>query len=347
MDLIRRAFDAFYTLIRPCVFSATRSDPEKAHELFSFLCRALQKTGLKKCVLDNSSNGIALPFELSNAAGMNKNGELHPLVLKYLGFDRIVVGSVTHLPCEGNQRPRCRRLDGIESMVNWMGLPGKGSSFVRNNLERCGDSSVPLTINVAATPGKKGDDMLLDLESTVVNLKELRNVDRFELNISCPNVYEDTRRTYQEMLPEIICAVEEKLLSHQGLYLKVSPDISLSQVDSLLSLAMDYRRVKGFTIGNTTRNIPGSAYFPECRGGGSGDIVYHPSFDVQQSFERLMAGNSRQFDILACGGISSVAKVKERITAHASGVQLYTALIYRGPGLLRDIRQQYGSDRQT
>ena len=163
MDIFRKSFDAFYDIIKPIVFSLTKTDPEKAHELFIGFCRTLHAFKLEGLVLDNSANRLNPGFKISNAAGFNKNGEISPSVLKYLGFDRVVIGTVTYDEWKGNSRPRIRRYHKTESLVNWMGLPGIGAREIAEILYNYGNHRVPLTINLMSTPGKKGDDLLRDL----------------------------------------------------------------------------------------------------------------------------------------------------------------------------------------
>lgn len=155
MNFLREAFDSFYDTIQPIVFSRTNHDPEKAHELFIWFCRILYKTKLEKLVLDNDTNKSNPSFEISDAAGFNKNGDIPPSVLHYLGFDRAVIGTVTADYWKGNPRPRCVRFPKTESMVNWQGLPGIGAEAVAEKLATY-SHTIPLTINFMATPKKKG-----------------------------------------------------------------------------------------------------------------------------------------------------------------------------------------------
>ena len=147
MNLVRQSFDEFYDLIKPAVFRLTAKDPEVAHEIFIRFCQSIYKVGIERFVLDNPCNKLSPGFEISNAAGFNKNGEIAPSVLKYFGFDRCVVGTVTGEKWDGNPRPRCVRYPKTESLVNWMGLPGIGAEQVAENLNDYRSSGVPLTIN--------------------------------------------------------------------------------------------------------------------------------------------------------------------------------------------------------
>ena len=164
MNIIRSCFDNFYDCIKPLVFSLTKYDLEKAHELFVKFSQVVYSTGLEKFILDNKTNQIDNNFEISNAAGFNKNADIPPIFLKYLGLDRVVIGTVTGDYWKGNERPRMTRYPATESLVNWMGLPGIGAEKISEKLLDYGDHQIPITINLMATPNKKGDGTLKDLK---------------------------------------------------------------------------------------------------------------------------------------------------------------------------------------
>ena len=172
MDLFRLCLDNLYDIIKPIIFLGTKKDPEKAHELFVSFCKILYRSKLEKIVLDNKNNKLELPFEFSNAAGFNKNGEIPLSVLNHMGFDRVVIGTVTNNSWEGNPKPRCIRYPETESLDNWLGFPGDGSKVVSERLTSYGNHKIPLTINLMSTPKKYGDDLLKDLEGTILDLRD-------------------------------------------------------------------------------------------------------------------------------------------------------------------------------
>jgi len=337
MDVVRYGLDLLYDIIKPAVFLTTSKDPEKAHELFISFCQFLHKTGLEKIVLDNKSNKIIPPFELSNAAGFNKNGEIHPFVLQYLGFDRVVIGTITNDAWPGNPRPRCKRYTETESLVNWMGFPGEGSQAVAERLVEYGKHEVPLTINFMSTPQKHGDELLRDLESTILNLRDHPYVDRFELNISCPNTPNkygriDARDEHQKQLDNMLTGVEGLLHPSQELYIKVSPDLDVKDVNETIAVSK-YHLVNGFTISNI------STEYNNEKGGVSGNAVYDSSSRVQNLFQEYIIKNNKSWKIIACGGINSIEKAKERLSKDTTGIQIFTPLIFSGTKILRELRR--------
>ncbi|MCA9459499.1 MAG: hypothetical protein KC550_03040, partial [Nanoarchaeota archaeon] len=185
MDIIRHLVNHGYNLTKKQIYSMTKDNPELAHDKFIVISKRLNSLAFDKILFDNNLNKSNLPFELSNAAGFNKNGDIPPQFLEYLGFNRIVVGTVTNDLWLGNPIPRMIRYPETKSLVNWMGLPGIGAKRVAENLESFRKSTIPITINLMGTPGKIGDELLLDLEGTIT--LTLPYATRFELNISCPN----------------------------------------------------------------------------------------------------------------------------------------------------------------
>tara|TARA_Y100000310_G_scaffold255136_1_gene262378 strand:- start:3332 stop:4408 length:1077 start_codon:yes stop_codon:yes gene_type:complete len=355
MNSLRNIVDWGYDKSKSAIFELTESDPEIAHEMFVRLARGIHRLGFEELLLDCSENNHGPGFEISNAAGFNKDGKIPPTFLKYLGFDRVVVGTVTGESYEGSPRPRIKRYSETRSMVNWMALPGAGAEEVAENLRFYGDHSVPITINLMSTPGKEGQDLLKDLEKTILLTRNVPFVNRYEINISCPNTHgssgrRDTRREYKDQLSEILLVVFDASYDHQEIWIKVSPDQDINGIRDTTQTSEDIRisegcEVEGFVIGNTTtRYNPRFITSPpnqEKKGGASGNAVYGKSIDVQELFCNEIKGLDLNYKIIACGGINSAKKALER-TKYGDeiieGMQLYTGLIYEGPKLLRELR---------
>lgn len=346
MNVLRFFFDNFYLSIKPIVFSNTKNDPETAHELFISFLRVLYDSGLDKAILNNSTNRLKSSIELSNAGGFNRNAEIPPSTMKYLGFERVVIGTVTYDSWEGNQRPRIIRYSSSQSLVNWMWLPGEGAKVVAERLAGYKISDIPLTINIMSTPEKEGDALLKDLENTILTLRDNPSVDRFELNISCPNTRSssrtiDVRSEYQNQLENMLEVVENTILQHQSLYLKVSPDLNYKGVQEIFSVIKEHN-VKGITATNTTtKHNPNYITDSPGKGGASGDAVYDDSLRVQKLFMKTMISDDTPLEIIACGGINSIEKVEERITNGAKEIQIYTPIIFSGPKILREFRKYF------
>lgn len=333
MLILRKSFDGFYDLVKKPVFTLTKKDPETAHELFIGLLRFLHNTGLEKAILDfqPKPNNI----KISNAAGFNKNGYIHPTSLKYLGFDRDVIGTVTGKDYEGNQKPRIKRFSHTNSLVNWMGLPGIGAESVARVISEYGNHEIPLTINIAPTPSIEDNQILSDLKKSISYTKNLPKVDRFELNVSCPNTGDEMKK-YQSKLAKMLETVCNSINQGQEVYIKVSPDITYKDIDDTIKISLDFP-ISGFTTTNTTTEHDPN-YITESldKGGASGNAVYEKSTKIQEMFGQRLPPDKQ---IIACGGINSLERLKERTNNGVKEVQIYTPLIFEGPKLLRELRK--------
>lgn len=340
MNIARRMLEAGYFLLKPLIFSLTKNDPEEAHELFIRSANFLYSAGLDKIILDHTDNSHRR-IEISNAAGFNKNGDIPPSFMGYLGFDRIVIGTVTADYWKGNERPRIIRYPSSNSLVNWMGLPGVGAEKVVENVLSYNNGGIPLTINLMSTPGKKGDTMLKDIETTTSLLKDVPYVDRFELNVSCPNTSSssegklDARKEYQRAMGDMLDVVRSTMHDSQDLYVKLSPDLDNEGIEDTVHI-LTSKGAKGITISNTTTS-PKVHLVPSYeKGGASGNAVYDSSLRVQKQFNNCGTG----LEIIACGGIDSLEKLNERLKFGARGIQIYTPIIFKGPKLLRELRSR-------
>ncbi|MBI2572318.1 hypothetical protein HYV86_00500 [Candidatus Woesearchaeota archaeon] len=340
MKLICLCSESAYSLVKPIIFLLSKEDPYKAHEWFITNIRVLHTLHLDRLIFYYKSPSSKI--ELSNAAGFNKNGQIPPQTLKYIGFDRVVVGTVTADPWAGNPRPSIIRFPQTGSMVNWQGLPGVGAAKVAQNMAKFGAHGVPITINLMSTPGKKGEDLLNDLAFTIKTTRDLHGVDRFELNISCPNTHGsgggmDARKEYQEQLVSMLQTVTKAKHPYQELDLKISPDLDDNGMKELIAVATQYP-INRFTIANTTtRHDPNYIQPSPGKGGASGNAVYQQSLATQ----RLLVEHFSQANVIACGGINSIDKAKERISiGNVVGIQIYTPFIFEGPKLVRILKTE-------
>ena len=347
MDILREQFDRFYESQRDRIFKRTKDNPKKAHAWFAKLARIIYTLKLEKLILDNESNHLNPSFTISNAAGFNKDAQIPPTFLRYLGFDRVVVGTVTYNPWSGNSGKTIERYPETESMVNWEGLPGVGAQEVRQTLLSYKRHEIPITINLMSTPQKQGDEMLEDIANTIRTLRDIPYIDRWELNISCPNTKPlsgetDARKEYQNNLNDMLKILNKNAYYHQEKFVKISPDTDESGAKDILDVVR-HHVAQGLTIPNTTTQHDPRLIThkpnPEGRGGASGNAVYEKAKAVQETFLRLIDEKSLPYEVIAVGGINSVKRARER-TSHprVKGIQVYTPLIFKGPRLLRELR---------
>jgi len=321
-----------------------------AHKAFVRWAKAITFSHLEWILLDNPKVRSSAIFPLSNGAGFNKNAEIPLTFLHHLGLDRFVIGTVTGEPWVGNPEPNIKRYTESESMVNWMGLPGIGAELVSRTLNsqletygrRIPHTKPKVTINLMATP--QSTDQLADIEKTIRLTKDLEGVDRYELNISCPNT--EGLRDYETTLKHLI----ETASTHkknQLLYLKISPDtndplsndsLTSDDVDLIVSVAREFE-VAGYTTTNTTRfHDPTHINTSPGKGGASGNAVYDRSLAAQILFHNRLADYTTGDYLTACGGINSHERLSERLDHGAREAQIFTPLIFQGPKLLTDLK---------
>ncbi|MEK6894915.1 MAG: hypothetical protein AABX48_00150 [Nanoarchaeota archaeon] len=340
MNLLRHGIDHGYNLLRDSVFRATVANPEKAHEYFIKFTNAVYDLGMDKFLLNNSANGLNPPYKISNAAGFNKNGDIPPSFMEWLGFDRVVVGTVTGDPWVGNDcMPRIWRFPKTSSMVNYLGLPGVGAEAVAENLSRY-KHNIPLTISVMSTPGKKGIASVNDIIKTVRINKDISNIDIFQYNDSCPNTHEA-----EDMLNSHLEAICNEKHPSQKLEAKISPDLTKEELERKIEIFRRYS-INAIVISNTTKyhNPRYIIISPRVNvqqvGGASGAAVYEPSFTMQNMVDAKLNEIKSEIELIAVGGIDSVEKAKERTRSpRVKGIEIFTGLIFKGPGLIEELRE--------
>lgn len=331
----------FYGWLRPALF---RLDPERAHGLS---VRAL-KTGIvpggevsSPPNLRQRIFGLDFANPVGMAAGYDKNGEVPDALLR-LGFGFVEVGTVTPRPQPGNPRPRLFRLPEDRALINRLGFNNGGVQALRDRLAERGPGRGVLGINLGAN--KDSEDRAGDY---VRGLEALYSFgDYFVVNVSSPNT--PGLRTLQdaEALDSLLArlvATRAELEAEQGrkpLLLKVAPDLDAEQradiADTVLANGLE-----GLVVSNTTIARDGlrSAYAQET-GGLSGAPLFARSTEALADFRRRTCG---RLPLVGVGGVFSGADAYRKVRAGASLVQLYTGLIYEGPGLPRRVVHEFAS----
>ncbi len=306
-------------------------DPEDAHGL---TLRALA-LGLgpgapgADPILATTIAGLSLSSALGLAAGFDKNAEVFAPMLA-AGFGFVECGTVTPLPQAGNPRPRLFRLADDQAVINRMGFNNQGLEAFAGRLARPGRPG-PVGANIGAN--KDSADRIGDY---VTGLKRLWGLaDWFTLNISSPNTPGlrtlQTRAALEELLGRT--AEARDALPTRGrvpLFLKVAPDLDDPEIEAIVETVLAFG-LSGIIVANTTLSRPALAS-PDA--GEAGGLSGAPLRDLAQSvlgrFHQSAAG---QLPLIGVGGIASGSDAYDRIRAGASAVQLYSALVFEGPGL--------------
>ncbi|HVL42534.1 MAG TPA: quinone-dependent dihydroorotate dehydrogenase [Brevundimonas sp.] len=309
-------------------------DPEVAHGL---AIRALQAVPLPAApaddpVLRTTIAGLILPNPVGLAAGLDKNGEALGGLAR-LGFGFIECGSVTPLPQAGNPKPRLFRLSEDRAIINRMGFNNLGlEAFVRR-LERR-----PRTAVVGANLGanKDTEDKAADY---VAGLKRLRGLsDYVTVNVSSPNTPGLRALQGRAALDDLLGRLNEARAGDPTpVFLKVAPDLTGDEIALIVEASLDHR-IDALIVSNTTLDRPESLRSRDRAeaGGLSGAPLKARAMDALRAAAGASAG---RLPLIAVGGIDSGAEAWARIRAGAGAVQLYSALIYEGPGLVGRIKR--------
>ena len=269
--------------------------------------------------------GLDFPNPLGLAAGFDKNAEV-PDAMLALGFGFVEVGAVTPQPQAGNDRPRVFRLRSSEAVINRYGFNNEGLKVIAARLaarERRGIVGINLGAN------KTTEDKAADYVAGLTALEP--HVDFATVNISSPNT--PGLRTLQGRAP-LEALLARVLAARAGalpVFLKVAPDLTDEDKADIAAVAVS-SGIDGLIVSNTTLARPASLepkYAGEA-GGLSGQPLFAPSTAVLKDFAIALGG---RVPLIGVGGVGSAKDAYAKILAGASLVQLYTALVYEGPGL--------------
>jgi dihydroorotate dehydrogenase len=319
-----------YALVRPLLFAL---DPETAHHAALALSRFAGRATIPDRPV--TAMGIRFPNPVGLAAGLDKDAA-HIDGLARLGFGFIEVGTVTPRPQPGNPRPRLFRLEKRRAIINRFGFNNVGVDAFLANVAATRWRGI-LGINVGKnfdTPVESAaDDYAFCLE------KVYGAASYVTVNISSPNTQGLRDLQHEEQLEALLArlaSVRERLARSYGrrvpLALKVAPDLDPGEIRAIAGAVIRHG-IDGLIATNTSVSREGVGGLPHAdeAGGLSGAPILEKSTAVLASFRDLLAGKAA---LIGTGGILSGEDAARKFQAGASLVQLYTGLIYRGPGLV-------------
>jgi dihydroorotate dehydrogenase len=272
--------------------------------------------------------GIEFPTPIGLAAGFDKDGEVPEQMLS-LGFGFVEVGTVTPRPQSGNARPRLFRLRADRAVINRLGFNNRGQPAAYARLTECTHMHAVIGVNVGAN--KDSSDWIADYVSGV---QAMAPVARYlTINISSPNTPGLRGLQDEGVLDELLTAVRQAGVN-KPIYLKVAPDLADRDAERIVRAAIDHR-IDALIVSNTTVSRPPlRSRWKDEQGGLSGAPLKALALDALRQFRRASAG---EMPLIGVGGIANSDDAWERIRAGASLVQLYTAMVYQGPGIARRI----------
>ena len=320
---------AMFDALRPLLFAL---DPETAHGL----TLAALRTGLVPAarpddpVLRTTLAGLDLPNPVGLAAGFDKNAAVPDAMLR-LGFGFVEVGTVTPLAQAGNPRPRIFRLPAHSAVINRLGFNNSGLEAAALRLRARSGRPGVVGANIGAN--KDSDDRVADYVTGVRAAAPLASY--LTVNISSPNTPGLRALQDRVALADLVAAVVAARGSiATPIFVKVAPDLSASEIDDIARVAID-GRIDGLIVSNTTLER-GGVTSTEA-GGLSGTPLFERSTAVLRAMRDATGG---ALPLIGVGGIGSGADAYAKLGAGASAVQLYTALVYHGPGLVGRIKRE-------
>ncbi len=334
-----------YRLFRSLLF---RLDPETAHHLTLQLIRlgAIPPVGWALSLLYAAPKkpvqafGLEFPNPVGLAAGYDKDG-LAWRGLSTLGFGHIEIGTVTPLPQPGNEKPRVFRLVEDEAVINRMGFPGNGAEAMLQRLRREGRKAhkAILGINLGKNKNTPNEEAVFDYLALLQNFAA--RADYLAINVSSPNTVGlrnlQGRAALEELLTQVAAQrgmEQARLEKRLPLLVKLAPDLEEAELDDAVEVILR-TGMDGIIVTNTTLGRAGlRSSAREETGGLSGRPLTGLSETVLAAVVKKVEG---RLPVVSVGGIMCAEDAKRRLDMGAALVQVYTGLVYAGPGLVKKI----------
>jgi len=282
--------------------------------------------------------GLVLPNPVGLAAGFDKDAEV-PAAMLHAGFGFVECGTVTPRPQVGNPKPRLFRLTEDQAVINRMGFNNGGLESFKRRFEARDVSKGIVGANLGAN--KDSEDRASDYTKGLAAMWGL--ADYFTINISSPNTPGLRDLQGANALDDLLGRIQEKRAELAGnapsvpIFLKVAPDLDYSEIERMTDQAQTYG-MNAIIVSNTTIDRPDDLRSEhKGEGGGlSGAPLMAKSTEILKKF---VAAADGRIDLIGVGGIASGADAYAKIRAGAKAVQLYSAMVFQGPGLVMDIRE--------
>jgi dihydroorotate dehydrogenase len=318
-----------YPIVRPLAFAL---DAEKAHRLTINGLKLLPKLDPAKFPdsLKSKVAGVEFPSPVGLAAGFDKDAEV-PEQMLGLGFGFVEVGTITPKPQKGNPKPRLFRLVEDRAVINRMGFNNQGQAAALKRLRRTTHLHGVIGVNVGAN--KDSTDRIADY---ALGIRRMAPVARYlTINVSSPNTPGLRGLQEEGELRQLLAAVDE-VRTDKPIFLKVAPDLNPGDHERIVRAALDHH-VDALIVANTTVTRPPLQSRHANEGGGlSGDPLKPLALEALRAFHSASGG---EIPLIAVGGVASADDAWERIIAGASLVQLYSAMVFEGPGIGRRIAE--------
>ena len=326
-----------YSIFKPYIFSL---DPEIAHDL---AIKSLKLNVLPKSIfnvqgeeqLETNLLNERIPNPIGLAAGFDKSAEVYNSLFK-LGYGFVEVGTITPKRQLGNSKPRVFRLEKDRALINRLGFNNHGSEIVSKRISDNLPSGF-LGINIGPNKDTKNKD-----EDYFICLSRLSSFAGYiTINISSPNT-EGLRNFHEKKALEKLLLGVNKIKKDKNivkpLVVKISPDIKDNEISSIIELILKHK-IEGIIVSNTTDSHREklSDIQKNEQGGLSGQPLKDLSTKLIKKFYRETKG---KIQIIGVGGVDSGHAAFEKICAGADAVQLYTGMVYKGPGVVKEMKKE-------
>ena len=353
-----------YNFLRPFLF---RLAPERAHSLTLHVLRIAGNTSLSRTILELIYKAPSKPVEafglkfknsVGLAAGYDKDG-IAVKGLAALGFGHIEVGTVTPRPQLGNPSPRVFRLVEDEAIINRMGFPSRGSEYVQARLtprqqvslmekmlgsaprlpNKLRITDAVLGINLGKNKDTPNDQAVLDYIALVDVFAQY--ADYLTINISSPNTAGLRQLQEKNTLENLLGYINDQRAVSETIHqkrlpilVKLSPDLSDAELDNAIEVILN-AKMDGIIVTNTTLSRDGLQSKLAGELGGLSGAPLRPKSEAALS--RAVKQVNGTIPIVSAGGIMNPSDAKKRLDMGATLIQVYTGLVYRGPGLVKEI----------
>jgi dihydroorotate dehydrogenase len=326
-----------YESLKPWLF---KLQPETAHHVVATLLRManvcpslfnrwLEKHFVADPILNQELFGRTFPNPVGLGAGFDKNATMIRGI-QALGFGYTEIGTVTPQPQPGNPKPRMFRHVEEETIQNAMGFNNEGMYKVQQRLKARYPFTTPIGVNIGKNKVTPEQDAISDYTQLIRGLHDLG--DYLVINISSPNTPGLRDLQNETFIAELFA--EAKALTDKPILLKIAPDMTPEQAVALATLAVE-KGADGIIATNTTVDYSLVAH-PKSIGGLSGKVLKEKSFTIFEAVAKELFGKTV---LISVGGIDSAEEAYRRIKAGASLVQVYSALIFKGPELIGEINR--------
>lgn len=332
----------YKTLIKPLFLSM---DPENAHDLMRHGARLANNPAISGLLrgffgvtdprLKVAVAGLEFENPVGLAAGLDKNVELVGLC-NGLGFGHLELGTVTAQAQTGNPKPRIFRIPEEAALINRMGFPSGGADIAYERLaavRKTFSKLPPIGINIGKTKVVELDQAIDDYRYSFEKLSPL--ADYVTVNVSSPNTPGLRQLQERDRLTALLETLKSSNVHHRPIFVKVAPDLELSALEEVVEVCLQ-TSVAGIIATNTTISRDSLRSQIKEVGGLSGAPLKEKSLSVVRFLADKIAG---RMALIGVGGIASADDALDMMKAGASMVQVYTGLIYEGPGLVKAINQ--------